>query len=112
MTFDKMIEVKRRPPSRKAQFCTEILKLRPQKRWLVENVTDDYERYTGLRRDESGAPCVPGIKPRIDSRGTLSIHNWIDEVVAWSKTDFGGLQFNILRNLDTPSCESQFGLCE
>lgn len=53
LTFDMMMELKKRPPSRKAQFCTEILKLRPQKRWILENVSDDYERYVGLRRDES-----------------------------------------------------------
>lgn len=53
LTFEGLIKVKGRPPSRKAQFCTEILKLRPQRRWVNENVTDEYERYTGLRRDES-----------------------------------------------------------
>lgn len=53
LTFIDMVKVKGRPPSRKAQFCTEILKLRPQRRWVLANVTDDYERYTGLRRDES-----------------------------------------------------------
>ena len=58
------------------------------------------------------APCVPGMRPRIDGRGKLTIHNWIDEVVEWAATDRGGRQFNILRNLDRPSCESKFGLCE
>lgn len=53
LTFAKMAKIKGRPPSRKAQFCTEILKLRPQRRWVDEHVEDDYERYTGLRRDES-----------------------------------------------------------
>jgi 3'-phosphoadenosine 5'-phosphosulfate sulfotransferase (PAPS reductase)/FAD synthetase len=53
LTFDRMMEIKGRPPSRKAQFCTEILKLRPQARWCKLNVTDDYERYTGVRRQES-----------------------------------------------------------
>jgi 3'-phosphoadenosine 5'-phosphosulfate sulfotransferase (PAPS reductase)/FAD synthetase len=53
LTFEGMIKVKGRPPSRKAQFCTMILKLQPQKRWIADNVTDDYERYTGVRRDES-----------------------------------------------------------
>ena len=203
LTFDEMIRIKKRPPSPQAQFCTEILKLRPQRRWLTENVTDEYERYTGLRRDESRArrntpnrewddyfdcyanhpiadwpkaqafeavkeagelinplyslgfgrvgcapcinsgkeditrwaqrapemidkirgweestgftffaPCVPGIRPRIDSRGKLTIHNWVDEVVEWARTDRGGKQFNILQGLDLPSCESKFGLCE
>jgi 3'-phosphoadenosine 5'-phosphosulfate sulfotransferase (PAPS reductase)/FAD synthetase len=201
LTFERMIEVKGRSPSRKAQFCTEILKLRPQKRWVAANVTEEYERYTGLRRDESEhrretpirewndyfdcyvnhpladwgkqrcfdsvkgepinplyrigfgrvgcapcinsgkediarwaerfpemidkirgweahtgntffSPCVPGIQPRLDGRGTMSKHNWIDEVVEWAKTDRGGYQFNIFKSLETPSCESQFGLCE
>jgi len=56
--------------------------------------------------------CVPGIKPRLDGRNKISIHNWIDEVVEWAKTDRGGYQFNILKNVEVPSCESRFGLCE
>lgn len=43
-------------PSRKAQFCTEHLKLAPQMRWCKENLTDkgiDYVRYVGVRCDES-----------------------------------------------------------
>lgn len=203
LTFTKMIQVKGRPPSRKAQFCTEILKLRPQKRWVVENVAEEYERYTGLRREESHnrrntplrewcdyfdcyvnhplfdwdkqrvfdfvlaanepvnplyslgfgrvgcapcinsgkddisrwadrfpemidkirtmeevtgntffSPCVPGIKPRLSTRGKMDVFNWIDEVVEWARTDRGGRQFNILKGLDVPSCESRFGLCE
>lgn len=60
LTFEDMIRIKGRPPSRKAQFCTEILKLHPSKRWIDENVTDDYERYTGLRRAESDKrKCTP-----------------------------------------------------
>src|SRR5581483_5991728 len=55
LTFAEMVRVKGRAPSRKAQFCTEILKLRPQRRWVRQHVTDDYERYTGLRRDGSQA---------------------------------------------------------
>lgn len=55
LTFTEMIKIKGRPPSRKAQFCTEKLKLEPQRRWVDENVNDDYERYTGVRRDESDA---------------------------------------------------------
>jgi 3'-phosphoadenosine 5'-phosphosulfate sulfotransferase (PAPS reductase)/FAD synthetase len=51
--WPEMIAVKGRPPSRCAQFCTEVLKLRPSKRWVKENVTDGYVRYTGLRRGES-----------------------------------------------------------
>jgi len=42
------------------------------------------------------------------------VPNWIDEAVAWSRTDHGGVQFNILKaaGLERPSCESRFGLCE
>ena len=47
------------------------------------------------------APIVPGLRI-----------NWVDEVVDWSRTDHGGRQFNILHNLERPSCESRFGLCE
>ncbi|NKE69850.1 phosphoadenosine phosphosulfate reductase family protein [Candidatus Manganitrophus noduliformans] len=54
LTYKLMCEIKGRAPSRKAQFCTEKLKLIPQKRWVEENLPDgDYERYTGVRRDES-----------------------------------------------------------
>src|SRR5260370_653137 len=37
LTFTTMIRFKTRPPSRTNQFCTEILKLRPQKRWIAKN---------------------------------------------------------------------------
>lgn len=56
LTFDKLAFVKGRFPSTKAQFCTEYLKLAPQRRWLRENLTArgiEYERYIGVRRDES-----------------------------------------------------------
>lgn len=55
LLFETMIKIKGRAPSRCAQFCTEKLKIVPQRRWVDENVTDDYERYTGVRRDESEA---------------------------------------------------------
>lgn len=58
LTFDKLAYVKGRFPSRKAQFCTEYLKLSPQRRWLRENFDAKgiaYERYIGVRRDESQA---------------------------------------------------------
>ena len=47
------------------------------------------------------APCVPG----------MAI-NWIDDVVAWAKTDHGGRQNNLFRILPPPACESSYGLCE
>jgi 3'-phosphoadenosine 5'-phosphosulfate sulfotransferase (PAPS reductase)/FAD synthetase len=56
LTFDKLAFVKGIFPSRKAQFCTEYLKLAPQKRWLDDNLTAQgirYARYIGVRADES-----------------------------------------------------------
>jgi 3'-phosphoadenosine 5'-phosphosulfate sulfotransferase (PAPS reductase)/FAD synthetase len=47
------------------------------------------------------APCLPG----------MAI-NWIDDVVAWAKTDRGGRQNNLFRILPPPACESRYGLCE
>jgi len=62
LDFEEMIRIKGRPPSRKAQFCTEKLKLAPQKRWIQATFGPggqyegfDYVRYTGVRRDESEA---------------------------------------------------------
>lgn len=62
LTFEEMCRIKGRTPSRKAQFCTEILKLKPQRRWLKETFGVggsfegvDYCRYTGVRREESAA---------------------------------------------------------
>lgn len=60
LTFEEMCRLKGRPPSRRAQFCTEILKLKPQRRWVrwafgVGGPFEgqDYCRYKGVRRDES-----------------------------------------------------------
>lgn len=62
LDFKTMIQIKGRPPSTKARFCTPILKLKPQRRWLREQFGVggpfegwDYIRYTGVRRDESHA---------------------------------------------------------
>jgi 3'-phosphoadenosine 5'-phosphosulfate sulfotransferase (PAPS reductase)/FAD synthetase len=57
LTFSRMVAVKGRPPSRKAQFCTEILKLRPQRRWMNANLfEEEVERWTGLRRGRIHRP--------------------------------------------------------
>lgn len=60
LTFEEMCRIKGRPPSRKAQFCTTILKLIPQRRWIREQFGvggpfegQDFVRYKGVRRDES-----------------------------------------------------------
>jgi 3'-phosphoadenosine 5'-phosphosulfate sulfotransferase (PAPS reductase)/FAD synthetase len=73
LDFETMISIKGRPPSRKAQFCTEILKLRPQRQWIRKQFGPggpyegwDYVRYTGVRRDES------------DSRENTPIEGWDD----------------------------------
>lgn len=66
LTFLEMSKIKGRWPSRRAQFCTEILKLRPQKRWVEEHIESDYERYTGVRRDES------------DKRKNTPFREWCD----------------------------------
>lgn len=54
LTFDALAYIKNGFPSRKRQFCTEFLKLRPQNRWLRENLAgEEFVRYSGVRRDES-----------------------------------------------------------
>jgi len=203
LTFDDMAASIGIFPNNRNQFCTTYLKLAPQRRWHRLNTPDgDFERYTGVRRDESRrragtpwrewddyfdcyvnnpladwtkqmafdnvrqfnepinplyslgfsrvgcAPCVnankedieqwaerfpevidkvrawekkvgrtffvpliPNITPR-EINGKLQKFNWIDEVVEWSRTDRGGRQFNILKGLERPACESKFGLCE
>lgn len=55
LTFELLAALKGRFPSRRAQFCTTFLKIFPSRRWIAENVTDDYCRYAGVRRDESAA---------------------------------------------------------
>lgn len=53
LTFERLIQIKGRAPSSQAQFCTHFLKLVPTKRWIEEHVTEEYVRYSGVRRDES-----------------------------------------------------------
>ncbi len=54
LTFGLLAKIKGRFPSRRAQFCTEILKLAPMRRWSTVHLADvDYERYSGVRADES-----------------------------------------------------------
>lgn len=198
LTFDRLAEIKGRFPSRKAQFCTEHLKLAPQLRWTEENLRSkgiDFERYVGVRCDESAlragtpekkwddyfgcvvhypircwskmevfavlkhageevnplykmgfgrvgcAPCVNAGKDDIREWAArfpemidkvreweerigrtffppcvpgLEV-NWIDEVVAWSKTAWGGRQ-PLLAYVEHDGaagvCSSLYGLCE
>lgn len=194
-TFQGIAKFKGRFPSKMMQFCTESLKLAPQRRWMREVYPGgNYARFSGVRRDESKSrsattfteedkyfdceqvnpvfdwtkqmafdyvkahrerinllyslgfnrvgcmPCVnlnkdellntvkrfPEMidKVRVWEKevGSPFFHfsvvpgmaiNWIDDVVAWSKTDHGGRQPNMFRVLNEPaSCESKFGLCE
>jgi 3'-phosphoadenosine 5'-phosphosulfate sulfotransferase (PAPS reductase)/FAD synthetase len=56
LSFDVLAEIKGMFPSRRFQFCTEHLKLKPSHRWIRENVIDKGEsfvRYAGIRREES-----------------------------------------------------------
>lgn len=89
LTFEEMIKLKGRPPSRTNQFCTEILKLRPQKRWIAEHFGvggiyegQDYCRYVGVRRDESAKR-----KNTPDSQwDTFFDCEMFYPVAAWTKT--------------------------
>lgn len=192
LTFDFLAAWKQRFPSLRAQFCTEYLKLRPIRRWITENVSEDFCRVSGVRNEESaarrsrkerewddffdcellnpvvtwtkqqcfdyvrasGQPVNPlyslgfnrvGCAPCINS-GKADIANWaarfpamiekvraweklvgrtffapcvpgmeinfIDDVVAWSRTARGGRQSVLPILEEHPSCESKFGLCE
>ncbi len=54
LSFGDMMDLMKRGPSSQRQFCTSVLKLAPQKRWILENLKGvDYQRYAGVRRDES-----------------------------------------------------------
>lgn len=55
LTMELLAAIKGRWASSRAAFCTSNLKVWPTLRWLRENILppDDYERYTGIRRDES-----------------------------------------------------------
>ncbi len=62
LTFEGLIRIKGCAPTRTKQFCTDILKLNPQRRWIREAfgpqgpfAGESYERYSGRRRDESEA---------------------------------------------------------
>lgn len=56
LTLDRLAYIKGTFPSRRRQFCTTHLKLIPQRRWCYKNLTNQgvrYERYAGVRCDES-----------------------------------------------------------
>jgi 3'-phosphoadenosine 5'-phosphosulfate sulfotransferase (PAPS reductase)/FAD synthetase len=195
--FPTLAMLKGRWPSRTAQFCTEILKLRPLKRWLGKEFGPsgvyaglDYVLVSGVRRDESAkrsgvqteswdsyfdcqriapladwdkqrcfnfvqmwkepvnplyalgfkrvgcAPCINSGKDDISNWADrfpemidkvrqweqqvgrtffppcvpgLAL-NWIDEVVAWSRTERGGVKLKVIE--PRQACESAYGLCD
>ena len=72
VSFGDLAKIRGRFPSRKAQFCTELLKLRPSLRWMKENITGPYERVTGLRRQES------------DKRSETPEREWDDWFDCWA----------------------------
>lgn len=197
LTMERLAAIKGRWASSRAQFCTSFLKLYPQKRWMEQNIPlgEDYERYAGVRRDESKArrdvaesewddffdctlnrPLASWSKAQVfdflaahgeavnplyrmgqsrvgcspcHNRGKDDIRKWaayrpeevekvrqaekrtgrtffppvvpgmvmnfIDDVVAWAKTERGGKQISLpFAEADAASgtCSSKYGLCE
>ena len=56
LTFPELARIKGRFPSRRAQFCTEALKLAPIRCWIEDTYPGgNYARFSGVRRDESPA---------------------------------------------------------
>jgi len=56
LTFDLLAKLKGVFPGLRRPFCTQSLKLAPSRRWLREHLSEHgigYERYTGVRREES-----------------------------------------------------------
>jgi 3'-phosphoadenosine 5'-phosphosulfate sulfotransferase (PAPS reductase)/FAD synthetase len=75
LTFDLLAKLKGRFPATKSRFCTSHLKLYPMLRWTRENIgslkaPDDpeggpytgFERYAGVRRDESAARAMVDLR--------------------------------------------------
>ena len=42
----------------------------------------------------------------------MKVESGIDGVVEWSKTSRGGAQFDLLKVMPAPLCQSEYGLCE
>lgn len=87
LTFEGLI-ARKGPPTRKRKTCTEVLKLTPQRRWIRQMFGvggpyegEDYERYTGVRRDESEKR-----KDTPDREWDQYFDCWLNHVVAaWTK---------------------------
>lgn len=75
LTFDLMAKIKGMFPKTHIRFCTTHLKLEPQKRWTAANrdtlLADGFERYVGVRRDESSG------------RANVDFHQYDDMLMCW-----------------------------
>lgn len=68
-------------------------------RWQVQKGTDEKgEPFLVTLPDAPAKPMMP--------------HNWVDEVVEWSRTTHGGRQVGLHVMYERPSCESKYGLCD
>jgi 3'-phosphoadenosine 5'-phosphosulfate sulfotransferase (PAPS reductase)/FAD synthetase len=81
LTFERLAYIKGRFPSRTAQFCTQFLKLNPQNRWIKANISSQYLRYSGVRREEGVDRRKRGPVEWDDYFGTDLHHPLVD----WTK---------------------------
>lgn len=83
LTFGRLIEIKKMPPNHQSQYCTTILKLYPQKRWLDEHYPPpaEYVKYSGVRRDESRRRAATKDEEWDDFFDCLLVH----PIAAWTK---------------------------
>lgn len=84
LSFDRLAEIKGMFPSRKIQFCTEHLKLKPAHRWMKENIIAEgfqFCRYAGVRRDESPKRKSKKVEGWDDFFGCPLFHPIVD----WTK---------------------------
>ena len=88
LDFGMLLKLKGRPVAPMARYCTTVLKLKPQRRWVQEQfgptgqyAGEEYERYTGVRRDESEA------RANTPDREWDSFYDcWINHpLAAWTK---------------------------
>lgn len=75
LSFDTMARIKGMFPKTHIRFCTTHLKLEPQKRWTNDNrktvLAGGFERYIGVRRDES------------DGRAHVDFREYDDVFMCW-----------------------------
>lgn len=84
LSFDTLALLKGRFPSRRMQFCTELLKLRPTNRWIKTHLMDkgvSFVRYTGVRRQESRSRSKREVSGWDDSLGMPMMYPIVD----WTK---------------------------